>query len=123
MTRMLAVSVMVAVWVGVVGVGSALAKGGRLDGQVYEAAALEDTLTFEHGWFNTAKSAAAGYAAATYQASPWAGGVGFRARLTNAAGERMEWRGLIKGGSLDGEVSRVEGGRRVKTAFIGTLAR
>lgn len=99
------------------------ARKGRLDGQVYEVESLKDQLTFTEGKFYTRKSADAGYEPANYQAAPWAGGVGFRARLRNSAGRRMQWQGLIKGDTLDGEIlADVEqGGPRTKTPFIAKL--
>lgn len=104
-----------------VGVAPAVARPGRLDGKVFEIPALDDELTFANGCLNTVRSAALGYQSASYVAAPWAGGIGFRARLTNGSGERMEWRGLIKGTAMDGERFVVEQGKRVKTSFIATL--
>lgn len=99
------------------------ANRGRLDGQIYEAAALEDQLTFDGGRFSTRKSTAAGYEPASYWASPWGGGIGFRAKLRNRAGRTMQWQGLITGDILDGEIvaDAEQGGPRTKTPFTAQL--
>ena len=108
--------------VGMLGVQPAMAGKGRLDGRVYEAATLGEELTFENGRFYTTKSASAGYRPGAYQAAPWAGGIGFRAKLRNSAGRTMVWQGLIKGDLLDGEIlMNAERGQRTKTPFIAKL--
>ncbi len=119
--RALVAGMVAGLLVGVIGVAPALARTGRLDGQVFQAAPLDDTLTFEDGRFNTAKSAARGCRPAPYLALPWDGGIGFRASLRTAQGQTMRWEGLIKGDEVDGRVFTTERGHRVETPFTGTL--
>lgn len=119
-TRALVAGMMAGLLVGLVGVAPALARMGRLDGKVFQATVLDDTLTFEDGRFNTTKSAARGCQPAPYLALPWDGGIGFRASLKTAAGETLRWEGLIKGSEVDGRVFTTTKGRRVETPFTGT---
>ena len=119
--RAWAASVALAMLVAGVGVAPAVARPGRLDGQVFEIPALDDELTFANGCLNTVRSAALGYQKASYVAAPWAGGIGFRARLANADGRRREWRGLIKGKAMEGEVSTTARGRTTTLSFTATL--
>ena len=120
---------MVGVVVGILVGSSMVFASGSLDGRTFtgqigkkgEVEARTDDFMFQDGKFESTLCNTFGYGKGDYRAAANGDATEFTAETASTTGGKMQWKGAVKGDTIEGTAISMENGATSESWFKGTL--